>query len=237
MLAASLERISSALAQDALVLDVGGGANPVSRADWVLDIMPYADRGLYGDFDAATERFDASTWVIRDMCDHEPWPFADDQFDFAVCSHTLEDIRDPVWVCRELIRVARAGYVEVPSRLEEQSYGLCGEFVGWPHHRWLVDVVGDRVGFVVKPAILPIDERYFFPEGFVDGLESEERVQRLFWEGGFEYRERIFTKPGDFSDYLSGFVAAEMAKRGIARPRQPFRRAFRWLRKRTRFRV
>ena len=45
----------------------------------------------------------------------------DDQFDLAICVTTLEDIRDPIWACHELNRVARAGYVEVPSRLEDAS--------------------------------------------------------------------------------------------------------------------
>ena len=55
------------------------------------------------------------TWVIHDMCAREPWPFADDFFDFSLCVTTLEDIRDPIWACQELSRVSKAGYVEVPT--------------------------------------------------------------------------------------------------------------------------
>src|SRR3954449_10993879 len=102
------------LPDDALVLDVGGWAKPFPRADWVLDLMPYETRGLYGTLEPDAERFGPDTWVTLDMCAHMPWPFADAQFDFAICSHTLEDIRDPIWVCSELARVARAGYIEVP---------------------------------------------------------------------------------------------------------------------------
>ena len=51
-------------------------------------------------------------------------------FDFAICSHTLEDVCDPVWVCEELARVAKAGYIEVPSRLEEQAWSFQGPWVG-----------------------------------------------------------------------------------------------------------
>src|SRR5688500_1405916 len=116
MLPASRERILHELTSDALVLDVGGWASPFSRADWVLDLMPYETRGLYGEPDPGPERFSEASWVVRDICDRERWPFSDDQFDFVVCSHTLEDVRDPVWVCAELSRVARAGYVEVPAR-------------------------------------------------------------------------------------------------------------------------
>jgi len=57
-----------------------------------------------------------------------------------VCSHTLEDVRDPIWVGAELQRVAAAGYIEVPCLREELTYGIQGPWVGWGHHRWLVIV-------------------------------------------------------------------------------------------------
>src|SRR3954468_14104941 len=123
MLERSRQAIEDRLGEEDVVLDVGGWAKPFSRADWVIDLMPYETRGLYGyDKESAEERFTADTWALHDICAHVPWPFADNQFDFAICSHTLEDIRDPVWVCSELQRVARAGYIEVPSRLEEQTW-------------------------------------------------------------------------------------------------------------------
>src|SRR5829696_7283972 len=172
MLAGSRARIEAKLAADALVLDVGGWGSPWPRADWVIDLMPYDTRGLYGEFDGRPERFSADTWVQRDICDHEPWPFADDEFDFAVCSHTLEDVRDPVWVCRELQRVARAGYVEVPSRLEEQSWGVHGEWAGWAHHRWLIDVDGDGLVFGHKSHAVH-REGHHFPRGFHATLSAE----------------------------------------------------------------
>ena len=46
MLQASVQRILERLGPDDLVLDVGGWGRPFTRADWVLDLMPYATRGL-----------------------------------------------------------------------------------------------------------------------------------------------------------------------------------------------
>src|SRR5438270_13621188 len=99
MLAASASRLLASLPGDAVVLDVGGWADPFERADWVLDVMPYQTRGLYQregwapERERPRERFTAETWIQRDVCAREPFPFADDEIDFAVCSHTLEDIR------------------------------------------------------------------------------------------------------------------------------------------------
>jgi hypothetical protein len=207
VLDSSRERIESMLAEDAVVLDVGGWASPLARADWVIDVMPYETRGLYGESDPAAERFSGERWIERDVCDRDPWPFADGQFDFAVCSHTLEDVRDPVWVCSELARVARAGYVEVPSRLEEQAFGVHGPWVGWSHHHWLVDITDGRLEFVFKTAVLQGREDCRLTAEQRAALTEDERVQTLFWERRLEARERIFLTGEELDRYLAEGVA------------------------------
>lgn len=217
MLPASRQQLLERLSDDASVLDVGGWAKPLHRADWVLDLMPYATRGLYGEPDPGREHFGEGTWVVRDICDREPWPFEDEQFDFAVCAHTLEDVRDPLWVCRELQRVARAGYIEVPSRLQEQAWGVHGNWVGWSHHRWLIDVARDEIQFVFKPHLLGEPGNHFAP-GFAATLTPERKVQTMWWEGSFEARERIFLDDS-LTGYLREFVSAH------APPQAPSRRS------------
>jgi hypothetical protein len=214
MLAASRAQILERLRNADLVLDVGGGANPLARADWVIDLMAYGDRGLYGeiDEDPASERFSAATWVQRDICDRAPWPFEDRQFDFVVCSHTLEDVRDPIWVCGELTRVARAGYIEVPSRREEQSYGFQGPWAGWGHHRWLIDLEGDELTFVFKHHVLHNRPSDHFTTEFHAQLSAEQRVHQLWWQGGFRYRERVFMDAPSLDAYLANFVTVNASK-------------------------
>ena len=220
MLDRSRGAILERLADGDLMLDVGGWADPFGRADWVIDLMPHETRGLYEregwverDDDPA-ERFTAATWVARDVCDREPWPFKDDQFDFVVCSHTLEDLRDPLWVCAEMERVGRAGYVEVPSRLEEQSHGVYGNFVGWPHHHWLIDVEADSIEFVFKDHEIHSRPECWFPRSFWERLSDEERVQTLWWEkGSFHYSERIFLEERPHERYLPDLVRRELELR------------------------
>ena len=217
MLERSVRQVLARLAEDSLVLDVGGWAKPFARADWVIDLMPYATRGMLGRDGEGEELFSVTTWIERDLCAREPFPFPDDHFDFVVCSQTLEDLRDPVWVCSELVRVGKAGYVEVPSRLEEQTYGFQGPWVGWGHHRWLVDVTPGRIDFAFKHHVVHRDGSHF-PAGFRDRLSEEERVQALWWEGGFEYGERIFVRPDDLDHYLADFVAEHLGPRAGADP-------------------
>jgi methyltransferase family protein len=238
MLAASRKRILEQLGDDDVVLDIGGAADPFWRADWVIDLIPYESRGVYerrGWIERSEpgppERFSARTWIQRDLCDREPFPFRDGEIDFVVCSQTLEELRDPVWVCREMVRIGKAGYIEVPSRLEEQSWGVYGEFVGWPHHHWLVDVEDRHIEFVFKDHELHSDPRCFFPRGFWAGLGEEERVQTLWWQESFAARERVFLEERPGERYLPELVERELGGR------TPHRRDVRGLARRFRRRL
>jgi SAM-dependent methyltransferase len=123
----------------------------------VIDIGAWETRGYYanrlGDGSATdSERVTRDTWVVRDISDSEPWPFAAKMFDYVICSHTLEDIRDPVRVCREIVRVGRAGYVETPGAAAEVTRGVESPlWCGWHHHRWLVAEQSDGLAFLFKP--------------------------------------------------------------------------------------
>ncbi len=143
-----------------------------------------------------------------------------------ICSQTLEDIRDPIWVCHEMNRIAKAGYIEVPSRLEEQSWGVIGMFgVGWSHHRWLIDVTDGGIEFVSKPHALEGRPDLHFPPGFWEQLSEEERVQTLWWEGSFSYREQVFVDAAKSDAYLSAPIAAGLREHPLpADPRSRLRR-------------
>ena len=213
MLEANVPLILSRLAPSDVVLDVGGWACPFNRADWVLDAEPYETRGYYrtiglpGSQGGAREHFTRETWIQRDLCAREPWPFENGSIDFAICSHTLEDLRDPLWVCSELRRVARAGYIEVPSRAAEQSRGWeSPRIAGLSHHRWLIDIDGSHVSFLMKYHLLHADWRYSFPSSFLRRLPDDRRVQWLFWEGSFTAGERTIHRSDAQAAELATFV-------------------------------
>jgi SAM-dependent methyltransferase len=209
VLASSRQRILSELSDDARVIDIGGWGQPFPRADWVVDLMPYETRGLYGyEQDPARERFGPETWLKRDICAPEAFPFDDLAFDFAICSHTLEDVRDPIKVCGEMVRIAKRGYVEVPSRLVEQAWGVEGPWVGWGHHRWLIDVVEGRLRFVMKHQIVHHARKYRFPPGFEEGLTDDQRVISFWWQESFEAYEDVFTTDREADADLGGFIAS-----------------------------
>src|SRR5271154_4133672 len=99
-----------------VVLDIGGWAHPFNRGYYN---RTFAKNNPFPPIGGTVEYFTPSTWIERDICSHQPYPFKDKELDYVICSHTLEDIRVPLWVCSEMIRIAKAGYIEVPSRLWE----------------------------------------------------------------------------------------------------------------------
>jgi Methyltransferase domain len=194
----NVHRILSRIGPADVVLDVGGWACPFNRANIVMDAEPFETRGYYRTLGLPAsqagpkEHFTRESWIQRDLCGREPWPLADKSIDFAVCSHTLEDLRDPLWVCAELVRVAKAGYVEVPSRAAEQSRGWeHPRIAGLSHHRWLIEIEGRRIAFLMKFHLLHADWRCSLPASFLRSLPQAAHVQWLFWEQQFECEERV----------------------------------------------
>lgn len=104
-----------------LVLDVGSGNGPFPRADVLCD--RYIED---------TQRVDKLVidrpFVIGDIT---ALPFLDNSFDFIFCSHVLEHIDNPEIAIKELMRVGRRGYIEVPTEFQEKMQSTIS-------HKWFV---------------------------------------------------------------------------------------------------
>lgn len=117
----------------ALVVDVGGGQAADPRAAVVVE------KYLADDFERASERgVDLSRPLV--VADGHALPFADQAFGYAIASHVVEHATDPVAFAAELARVAPRGFVQVPSRESELTFG-------WAFHPWLIDRDGDTLVF------------------------------------------------------------------------------------------
>lgn len=208
-------RVLERIREDDLVLDVGGWACPFNRADWVIDAEPYDTRGYYAKIGMPAsqggnrEYFSRETWVVRDLCSREPWPFRDKQFDLSICSHTLEDLRDPLFVCSELARVSKAGYIEVPSRLWESCRGVeHRQMAGLSHHRWLVEVGDNHLQFTQKYHLIHAEFDLALPIAVGRRLTLDDSIVRFYWTGSFTFAETTLHGRERIEDFLARFVAA-----------------------------
>jgi len=166
------------------VVDVGG-----AMGSWVDEYVT-----AYLDCNATSYLSGKSTAFLFDgnISDYEGWrSILEDvgkngRFDFAVCTQTLEDIRNPSLVLKMLPQIAKQGYIDVPSKYHEfricetpeplSSWGLDSNIMGYTGHRWIMNMV-DRV-FEMYPK-LPFIEH-------LDGLKwlrssPKEKLMLCFW--------------------------------------------------------
>ncbi len=173
------------------VLDVGGAIEVFPRANAVVDILPY-DQRQPGPLREMPEQFDPEHWHVGDICVPEVWRrFGDKEFDFVICSHTLEDVRDPIFVCKQLNRVAMAGYIETPSRFRECARVSADDiYPGWEHHRWIIDVIDDSLVFTAKLAWTSLFD--YLGEGRRHhALNFWNQFTAVHWIGAFDFLEHM----------------------------------------------
>lgn len=142
------------------VVEVGGGNNAHPASDVQFEKYPADDFERGG-------QVTLSTPLI--VADGHHLPLADGCADYVIASHVLEHATDPVGFGAELGRIADAGYIQLPSRLAELTFG-------WPFHPWLVDLDADGT-LVFHPRdgqVAPCGE-YFHERYATSGLT------RLWW--------------------------------------------------------
>lgn len=121
-------------------------------------------------------------------------PFRDKSVDYLYCSHVLEHMQDPAAACAEIVRVAKAGYIETPTLTKDLLFGWAGEC----GHRWHVTRTGNRLVFCEysKELIRGIPGSRWSEEILGDWYHPHQDLffpnQHLFntileWKDGFEW--------------------------------------------------
>jgi hypothetical protein len=83
------------------------------------------------------------------------------KFDFSICTHTLEDISNPKYVCQKLSSISKSGFISIPSKYKELYPGNSitndKKILGFIHHRWIFSILdGDFIGYP-KVTFIEID--------------------------------------------------------------------------------
>jgi SAM-dependent methyltransferase len=196
-------RIVVPVARDALVLDVGSGDKPSWRADVLLD--GYPDDAHQGQRSGT-----GGTRVSRPLfrADAADMPFADNAFDYVICSHVLEHVPDPSAVIAELTRIARAGYIEVP----EASAAKLQDF---PTHLWWcrLEESGPRPTLLFTAKSRP----YFDAEidAYLRRTGLEKRMARML-ESRFQHNIVSLRWEGDVPHRVDGKPDPEFIRRTLA---------------------
>lgn len=121
------------------VLEVGGGHNPNPRSNVIVDKF----------IDSNFHRKD-NIKVLKNQkflqADGESLPFKDKEFDYVITAQVLEHVEDPTKFLAEQVRVAKKGYIEVPS--------LIGEYL-FPKkaHKWVILEIDKKLVIVEKEKV------------------------------------------------------------------------------------
>lgn len=104
-----------------------------------------------------------------------------DKFAYSVCSHTLEDIAFPVLALEWLPEISKAGFISMPSHLQELRRNIEGPWRGYIHHRW---IYRERNGkLLVIPKISALE---YMNE--LQGSDNPDTTElQIFWDQSIEY--------------------------------------------------
>ena len=122
------------------VIDVGG-----SRVGWSKDVVDAILDFNENDYSSTIRFFkcditNADAWdeIMKYVTIHG-------KFDFCICTHTIEDIMNPVFVCEQICKIAKEGYMAFPSKYRELARVESTHWRGYIHHRWIFDVKNNSV--------------------------------------------------------------------------------------------
>lgn len=157
------------------VIDIGGLTVGWSQpyVDMVVDINAPPSESTMS-FDISDE----SSWqVLLDQVEK------DGLYDFAICTHTLEDVYNPITALKLLPKIAKAGLITMPNIRLELSNIESEHWIGYIHHRWIFDKVDGIMHVIPKLGVLDAVTK----QHKVVCKENESEVQFL-WSSNIPYK-------------------------------------------------
>jgi ubiquinone/menaquinone biosynthesis C-methylase UbiE len=151
------------------ILDIGCGYTAHELATTICDIQ-----------DLSNFYKDKNFFQIKDKV----LPFEDKEFDFVITSHVLEHVDDLSFFISELERVSKRGYIELPTKLEDNLV-----FENKKDHLWHMEFDDDNYEIIISKK-----SQFFEPIITVSTLNKLRKyfrsslVYELIWEKNIDYR-------------------------------------------------
>ena len=150
------------------ILDIGCGYNANKFAKVICDVQDLSNHYQDKKFIRLSEN---------------KLPFKDKEFDFVVASHVMEHVEDIEFFIKELERVSKKGYIELPTKLEDNLV-----FENKKDHLWHMDFDDVENKLLISKKI-----QYFEPILTVSTIKKLNEVFRtslvleLIWEDSISY--------------------------------------------------
>jgi hypothetical protein len=176
------------------VIDVGGSVSGWS-ADYIDAIADFNEPSIAKD---NIKFFKLDITSFTNWIELKEYVARNGLFDFCICTHTLEDIMNPVFVAEQISLISKAGYISFPSKYREMSR-IEGNYRGYIHHRWIFDVgTADNV-IIAYPKI-----NYIENEGKFDKIANSSHDKydfSFYWQNSIDikYVNNNYLGPDDNS--------------------------------------
>ena len=153
----------------------------------------------YADIDDFTKAFNDLNLKFTQIKPNEKLPFKDKEFDYVILSHVLEHVPNLLEFVSEIERISKAGYIELPTKLNDNLVCGCDEDdIG---HKWWFEFDDDnnQLLYTIKADVL---EKFitvgqiwkfqkFFEDSFLLQIYWEEKIN-LFKRKPFEFDKKIY---------------------------------------------
>jgi len=158
------------------LLDIGASHNPFNREflTHTFDLNPCNLNNVHG--------------FLGNLNNAEDWKQLFDyveihgKFSFCNCTHTLEDIADPMVALKYMPMIANEGFIAVPSKYYELNRRE--SFRGAIHHRWIWNNINNKL--IGYPKINLIE--YINYGEFEKIIDRDWKTElRMFWKNDIEY--------------------------------------------------
>ena len=157
------------------VLDIGCGYGAHEKASVICDVQDLS-------------KFYEDKNFIK--LESEILPFKNKEFDFVIASHVLEHVKEVDIFINELERVSSKGYIEVPTKLEDNLV-----FENKKEHIWHMEFDDINYELIISKKIQYID-----PILTVSSIKKlseifkQSLVLELYWENQIKYKKNIENK-------------------------------------------
>ena len=152
------------------------------------DVNFWPEANCFADIVDYSSEFSKKNLKFIKILPNQKLPFKDKEFDYVILSHVLEHVQNILEFTKEVERIAKAGYIELPTKLADNLVIGCDEEdIG---HKWWLEF--DDVNHCLKYAkkvdvlqkFLSVGSIHKFQKFFEDSF-----ILQLHWENTIDLIE------------------------------------------------
>jgi len=148
----------------------------------------WAEANYFADIVDYSLEFSKKNLKFIKIFPNQKLPFKDKEFDYVILSHVLEHVPNILEFTKEVERIAKSGYIELPTKLADNLVIGCDEEdIG---HKWWLefDDVNHHLKYTKKVDVLQkflsVGSIHKFQNFFEDSL-----ILQLYWENKIDIAE------------------------------------------------